>query len=440
MRLPHAPAAALCSHCGKDATGKSRCSTCRTSYCGAECQRSDWQLHKLWHTKVRFVVSEKGHRKCVSAKSNVAGSLLFVEKPDATAPCISDLFDRDENMREYFPPSTRVDSIAQAFDQANWAASDIAANYAMRPPSETRTTAAERAADANGTPMYSLLTNQQYGVALYSRFRYVNHACVPNAAYVIGKGGKVYLFALSDLDENDEVCISYAPVRSMMCTCLRRRVIRQAFGFECTCALCTARDCAEPASEDLGKWIPEGHSVFDPLYAYPLRHGDKGYPIKIHEDDAYADISDGIASVLHYNESLVEMHQMFDTCIALISSGKKHPGLGAAAEDAAVHAAEHYIGPLIPSALLLAAKCVQTEGTMVDAHLITAIIKALREKYAWHESPMDFSPMGGIVDPRAYEDAQRSLGIYELAENAIAEGARRADESLQTGHGKDEEE
>ncbi len=440
MRPPHAPTAALCVHCGKDATGKSRCSTCRTAYCGVECQRSDWPLHKLWHSEVRFVVSEKGNRKCVSAKSNVAGSLLFVEKPDATAPCISDLFDRDENMREYFPPSTRVDSIAQAFDQANWAASDIAANYAMRPPSETRTTAAERAADANGTPMYSLLTNQQYGVALYSRFRYVNHACVPNAAYVIGKGGKVYLFALSDLDENDEICISYTPVRSMMCTCLRRRVIRQAFGFECTCALCTARGCAEPADEDMSKWSPDGHSVFDPLYAYPLKDGDKGFPILIHEDEAYAEISEENRALLHYNESLVEMHQLLDTCISCISSRKTHTALGEAAEEAAVHAAEHYIGPLIPIVLLLAGKCVKIQDAEVDAHVITAIVKALRAKYAWHDNPMDFSPMGGIVSPPAYEDALRSLDVYELAENAIAEGARRADEALQTVNGKDEEE
>ncbi|KAJ1467973.1 hypothetical protein T484DRAFT_2304801 [Baffinella frigidus] len=38
---------ASCSHCGKIAPALQRCSRCKqASYCGAECQKAAWQLHK----------------------------------------------------------------------------------------------------------------------------------------------------------------------------------------------------------------------------------------------------------------------------------------------------------------------------------------------------------------------------------------------------------
>ena len=51
--------AASCSHCGKQGTALKRCLRCkRASYCGVDCQKAGWRLHKTTAKVVKTTFAE----------------------------------------------------------------------------------------------------------------------------------------------------------------------------------------------------------------------------------------------------------------------------------------------------------------------------------------------------------------------------------------------
>lgn len=81
------------------------------------------------------------------------------------------------------------------------------------------------------------------GQALYPWLAYFNHSCVPNAAFMLSKGGTFLVLALEELRPGDRVHLRYGgPLDDD--AVLRRRHLAEKYGFWCECARCVAdADC-----------------------------------------------------------------------------------------------------------------------------------------------------------------------------------------------------
>ena len=74
------------------------------------------------------------------------------------------------------------------------------------------------------------------GCALSAHMGYSNHDCTPNAEANVDAEGLVTLRALSDMNEGDEVCISYIDVNQHVEQ--RLAILESHYEFKCTCARC----------------------------------------------------------------------------------------------------------------------------------------------------------------------------------------------------------
>lgn len=76
---------------------------------------------------------------------------------------------------------------------------------------------------------------EKYAQAIIPSASYFNHSCYPNA-YKINIQGKVYIYALREITQGEEITISYVPHDYDRET--RQNVLRTFFGFDCSCLRC----------------------------------------------------------------------------------------------------------------------------------------------------------------------------------------------------------
>jgi len=89
-------------------------------------------------------------------------------------------------------------------------------------------------------------------VGMFPLVARINHSCAPNAANVwdpTGPGNRV-IWASRDIEQGDEVLVSYAPL--LRDTPARRERLRQ-YGFECACEVCAGADAHGEGGSTGGK-------------------------------------------------------------------------------------------------------------------------------------------------------------------------------------------
>lgn len=74
----------------------------------------------------------------------------------------------------------------------------------------------------------------------------INHACSPNASVILYSQRQLVIRAARDIEEGDEVTITYAGPAAAAPIQVRRDYLRKGFGFTCQCHCClTEQDYEE---------------------------------------------------------------------------------------------------------------------------------------------------------------------------------------------------
>lgn len=76
---------------------------------------------------------------------------------------------------------------------------------------------------------------EKYGTALLPCASYFNHSCLPNA-YKVSSHGRIYIYALHPIEEEEEITFSYVPHNYE--TEQRQDILSTYFGFDCNCPRC----------------------------------------------------------------------------------------------------------------------------------------------------------------------------------------------------------
>lgn len=83
---------------------------------------------------------------------------------------------------------------------------------------------------------------EKAGMALSVLTGWHNHDCLPNAQQTVDDDGKVAVRALRDIAQDEEVTISY--IDAMQDYDVRRKTLKEHYGFECTCGRCALEEKA----------------------------------------------------------------------------------------------------------------------------------------------------------------------------------------------------
>lgn len=217
----------LCARCGAS-EGDRMCENCRgVSYCSAQCQLQDWPVHR--HTCYKGVEV---------AKSAVAEAGVFARETHAPgdelvreAPILVHSFHGDRATRR-----RRLSRQVSRLKKAELVA--LKRLVGAHPDSP----AFWKKLKTNGLPVGD-------DAGFFPICGQANHACRPNARFIWDderREGK--LVAIRAIHAGEEVLMSYL---NRYCPgAERRELLRQRFGFECTCTSCQ-RDTE--ASDD--RWI-----------------------------------------------------------------------------------------------------------------------------------------------------------------------------------------
>ena len=86
----------------------------------------------------------------------------------------------------------------------------------------------------------NILDDRVNKLCLYDKAHNLNHSCKPNAEYTIHKDGKINVYAISDIPEDEEITISYVDDLLLLDHISVREHIKLNMGFDCICDYCKA--------------------------------------------------------------------------------------------------------------------------------------------------------------------------------------------------------
>jgi hypothetical protein len=85
-------------------------------------------------------------------------------------------------------------------------------------------------------------------IGLYYPANYINHSCDPNAVQIFD-GAKLRILALEDIDEGEEIFISYIDELNELKD--RNKMLREAYLFDCSCFHCLAEKAVKAPGYDI---------------------------------------------------------------------------------------------------------------------------------------------------------------------------------------------
>jgi hypothetical protein len=111
-------------------------------------------------------------------------------------------------------------------------------------------TVVSRAVGIVQTNHRALVRNDEFFVGVFARASRVNHSCRPNAIenWDPRGPGTLSLRAIYDIREGDESTVAYRPATARLSKTERIQMLREDFGFLCTCPVCMIPVSATSAS------------------------------------------------------------------------------------------------------------------------------------------------------------------------------------------------
>ena len=77
-----------------------------------------------------------------------------------------------------------------------------------------------------------------------------NHSCLPNADHAFDWSAlRMSVYATRDIEAGEEILIEYTSALIQRSRAERREILREAFGFDCTCRACSRTGSAATASD-----------------------------------------------------------------------------------------------------------------------------------------------------------------------------------------------
>ncbi|EHL01305.1 putative SET domain-containing protein 5 [Glarea lozoyensis 74030] len=118
-----------------------------------------------------------------------------------------------------------------------------------------------------GNPLTSIIRSNGYPLGadagcggVFENISRINHGCLPNAVQnwngLLGEEGEETVYAIKDIKEGEEITTSYLSGGTSK---ERRAVLKQSFGFDCTCKLCDSDEADLKASDERLSRIQELH-------------------------------------------------------------------------------------------------------------------------------------------------------------------------------------
>ncbi|XP_017980929.1 PREDICTED: histone-lysine N-methyltransferase ASHR1 [Theobroma cacao] len=222
----------LCQQCFKSDGALSKCASCNIVwYCGVECQRLDWKLHKLECRAISRL--EEKWQELVTPEIRLLVKLFIRRK-----------LQRDKQVI----PTTPIDNFnlveAMIDHQYKMEMKKLVA-YAMKAEIVTRmlqqpdldldkavNNFCKVSCNANAIVDIAM---EPLGIGLYPVMSIINHSCLPNAILVF-EGKLAVLRALVPVEKGDEVLISYIDLGRT--TRHRQHDLNAKYHFTCTCPHC----------------------------------------------------------------------------------------------------------------------------------------------------------------------------------------------------------
>ncbi|EOY16201.1 Histone-lysine N-methyltransferase ASHR1 [Theobroma cacao] len=221
----------VCQRCFKSDGTLLRCASCNIVwYCGAECQRLDWKLHKVECRAISRL--EKKWQELVTPEIR-----LLVK-----------LFIRTKLQRDKVIPTTPIDNFnlveAMISHQSDMETEKLVEYMTKAQIVKQRLQQPELDQDEAVNNFCKLSCNahaivdiemEQLGIGLYPVMSIINHSCLPNAVLVF-EGKLAVLRAIAPVDEGDEVLISYIDLGRT--TRFRQDDLNGKYHFTCSCPRC----------------------------------------------------------------------------------------------------------------------------------------------------------------------------------------------------------
>ncbi|XP_021285151.1 LOW QUALITY PROTEIN: histone-lysine N-methyltransferase ASHR1-like [Herrania umbratica] len=225
----------LCQRCFKSDGALLKCASCNIAwYCGAECQRLDWKLHKLECRAISRL--EKKWQELVTPEIR-----LLVK-----------LFIRRKLQCDKVIPTTPIDnySLVEAMiaHRYNMEAEKVAAfemkaeivKQMLQQPRFNLDEAVNNFCKVSCNALAILdIDMEQLGIGLYPVMSIINHSCLPNAVLVF-EGKLAVLRALLPVEKGDEYFVSYIDLSRP--TRHRQNDLNAKYHFLCLCHRCRKFD------------------------------------------------------------------------------------------------------------------------------------------------------------------------------------------------------
>ena len=253
----------VCFKCNKTVTGKrklSKCSRCHAiTYCGAACQKADWDRHKWNCVHVMLTKFEGKGRGVVAARDIKMGEFIFLDKPAIKLPIRSSF---NKNLRIFEQLSS--EDLNSLMRQVNNLTSEaMLLFYKLEDFHEDFL--GEWAKDGIIFSQNASITCKE--LILFLNSTLINHTCAPNAYDQKTEDGNIEVRAIKDISRGEEITKFYGwdedfTYKQFGCNVKeRKKVIWETLGFDCMCSVCIGD---VPDQKDILKELLELHDNHDP--------------------------------------------------------------------------------------------------------------------------------------------------------------------------------
>jgi len=216
-----------CNYCLKSSEKLMKCGKCQVVYyCSQDCQKKDWGIHKK-ECSVYTKIGQNSQKITNQFMLVLRCFLEYKEKQENYCQAIDDMISNTEKYPEdkiqFFEEMAlllikylEID-LKDGIEKLLQFLKDFIARLLV-----------------NAFTIYNN-DNDTIAAAVYSVSNFINHSCEPNAI-AIYKGKRQFIYALKDIQENEEINISYCNYIKPFYD--RHNYLIENYFFECQCKKC----------------------------------------------------------------------------------------------------------------------------------------------------------------------------------------------------------